>query len=89
LDECSGRPSLGILMAVTLSGCRPGPDITVARFVLPVLDGVSGGRCSRDYPLLALFTRLGIDPYLGPRALVYVALVILLTLVIWQSVFRG
>jgi len=36
-----------------------------------------------------LFTRLGIDPYLGPRALVYIALVVLLTLVIWQSVFRG
>jgi preprotein translocase subunit Sec61beta len=36
-----------------------------------------------------LFTRLGIDPYLGPRAVVYVALAILITLVIWQGVFRG
>jgi len=35
------------------------------------------------------FTRTGLDPYLGPRALVYPSLVILLTLVIWLSVFRG
>jgi hypothetical protein len=28
-------------------------------------------------------------PYLGPRALVYPGLVILITLVVWLSVFRG
>jgi len=76
-------------MAVTLSGCRPGPDITVAGSYFPswmasLVVGVLG-----TILFWRLFTRLGIDPSLGPRALVYVALVILLTLVIWQSVFRG
>ncbi len=84
-----GALALGILMPVTLSGCRQGPDITVAGSYFPswmasLVVGVLG-----TILFWRLFTRLGIDPYLGPRALVYVALVILLTLVIWQSVFRG
>jgi hypothetical protein len=36
-----------------------------------------------------IFTRTGLDPYLGPRVLVYPGLVILITLVLWLSVFRG
>jgi hypothetical protein len=39
--------------------------------------------------LWQLFTRTGLDPYLGPRVLVYPGLVILITLVLWLSVFRG
>ena len=35
-----------------------------------------------------LFLRLGIDAYLGPRALVYPSLVILVTLVLWVTLFR-
>lgn len=81
----------GILVIATglLSGCRPGPDVTVAGSYFPswmmsLVLGVLG-----TILFWRLFTRLGIDPYLGPRVLVYIALVILLTLVIWQSVFRG
>ena len=36
-----------------------------------------------------LFTRIGIDPYLGPRPLVYAGLVLIITLVLWLGVFRG
>src|SRR5207253_11402911 len=65
--------ALGILMTVTLSGCRPGPDITVAGSYFPswmasLVVGVLG-----TILFWRLFMRLGIDPYLGPRALVYVA----------------
>ena len=35
-----------------------------------------------------LFLRLGVDPYLGPRALVYSSLAILVTLVLWVTLFR-
>jgi hypothetical protein len=35
-----------------------------------------------------LLVRTGIDPYLGPRALVYSCLVILVTLVLWVTLFR-
>jgi len=35
-----------------------------------------------------LFLRLGVDAYLGPRALVYPSLVILVTLVLWVTLFR-
>jgi len=35
-----------------------------------------------------LLVRAGIDPYLGPRALVYPSLVILVTLVLWVTFFR-
>jgi hypothetical protein len=36
----------------------------------------------------ALFLRTGVDPYLGPRALVYPSLAILVTLVLWVALFR-
>ena len=35
-----------------------------------------------------LFVRTGIDPYVGPRALVYPSLAILVTLVLWVALFR-
>jgi YtcA family len=35
-----------------------------------------------------LFLRLGVDPYLGPRALVYPSLAIFVTLVLWVTLFR-
>ena len=35
-----------------------------------------------------LFIRIGIDPYVGPRALVYSSLAIFVTLVLWVALFR-
>ena len=35
-----------------------------------------------------LFLRVGVDSYLGPRALVYPSLAILVTLVLWVTLFR-
>ena len=36
-----------------------------------------------------LFVRAGLDPYLGPRRLVYASLALLVTLVLWVTLFRG
>ncbi len=36
-----------------------------------------------------LFVWTGLDPYVGPRALVYPSLAILVTLVLWVAFFRG
>ena len=35
-----------------------------------------------------VFVRVGVDPYLGPRALVYASLALLVTLVLWVTLFR-
>jgi hypothetical protein len=35
-----------------------------------------------------IFVRAGIDPYVGPRALVYPSLALLVTLVLWVAFFR-
>ena len=35
-----------------------------------------------------IFLRVGVDPYLGPRALVYPSLALLVTLVLWVTLFR-
>ena len=35
-----------------------------------------------------IFVRVGIDPYVGPRPLVYPSLALLVTLVLWVSLFR-
>ena len=36
-----------------------------------------------------LFKHTGVDPYVGPPALVYSSLGILVTLVLWVTLFRG
>ena len=36
-----------------------------------------------------LFVRVGVDPYVGPPALVYASLAVLVTLVLWVAYFRG
>jgi hypothetical protein len=36
----------------------------------------------------AIFLRVGVDPFLGPRAVVYPSLAILVTLVLWVTLFR-
>ena len=72
-----------------LSGCRPGPDITVAGSYFPSWMAALALGVLGTILFWQLFIRTGIDPYLGPRILVYPGLVILLTLVIWMSVFRG
>jgi hypothetical protein len=78
-----------VVVGAVLSGCRLDPDITVAgsyfpSWMLALVIGVLG-----TVLFWQLFTRLGIDPYLGPRPLVYGALVLAITLVLWLSVFRG
>lgn len=35
-----------------------------------------------------LFLLVGVDPYLGPRALVYPSLALLVTLFLWVALFR-
>ena len=35
-----------------------------------------------------VFLRVGIDPYLGPRALIYPSLALLVTLTLWVTWFR-
>jgi YtcA family len=35
-----------------------------------------------------LFVAVGIDPYIGPRPLVYLSLVVLVTLGLWVAFFR-
>ena len=70
-------------------GCRPGPDITVAGSYFPswmpalVLGILVTIACWQ------LFTRIGIDPYLWPRPLVYAGLVLIITLTLWMRMFRG
>ena len=35
-----------------------------------------------------VFLLIGVDPYLGPRALVYSSVALLVTLVLWVTLFR-
>jgi len=71
-----------------LTGCGRGQDVAVAGSYFPswmaaLVIGVIG-----TILCWKLFTRTGVDPYLGPRVLVYPALVILITLIVW-GVLRG
>ena len=81
----------GTLMVagVVLSGCRPGPDVIVAGSYFPswMLALVIGVLATILF--WQLFTRIGIDPYLWPRPLVYAGLVLIVTLTLWLGVFHG
>lgn len=87
-----GGAARGAVMAAAgaiLSGCRPGPDIAVVGSYFPswmacLVLGILGA-----IVFWQIFTHTGLDPYLGPRPLVYPGLVILIALVLWLSVFRG
>src|SRR5262245_60703649 len=82
-------PARSVMVAMAsamLSGCRSGPDVTVAGSYFPswmaaLVLGVLG-----TIVCWQIFTRIGIDPYLGPRPLVYAGLVLLITLVLSLSV---
>jgi YtcA family len=78
-----------VMAGAALSGCRTGPDITVAGSYFPswMLALVIGVLATMLF--WQLFTRTGIDPYLGPRPLVYAALALAITLVLWLGMFRG
>ena len=91
LGSCSrcGRVRDLLVAAAVLSGCRPGPDITVAGSYFPswmasLVLGVLGTMVCWQ-----LFTRIGIDPYLWPRPLVYAGLILIIALALWLGVFRG
>jgi hypothetical protein len=65
-----------------------GPQINIIGSFFPswmlcVLIGVVVALLAR-----LLFIHTGVDPYLGPRALVYPSLVILVTLVLWVAFLR-
>lgn len=66
-----------------------GPQINLIGSFFPswMLCGVIGALAA----LLGrrLFVRTGLDPYVGPRILVYPSLAILVTLVLWTIFFRG
>ena len=91
-SRARGARGLGAAIVVAgaaLSGCRLDPDITVAgsyfpSWMLALVIGVLG-----TILFWQLFTRIGIDPYLGPRPLVYAALALAITLVLWLGMFRG
>src|SRR5262245_39127241 len=84
-----GRGAVVAVASTVLSGCQPGPDITVAGSYFPSWMGCLVVGVVGTMLFWQLFPLTGLDPYLGPRVLVYPGLVILITLVVWLSVFRG
>ena len=66
-----------------------GPQINVIGSFFPswmlcVLLGVIAALLGRW-----IFVRAGIDPYIGPRVLVYSCLGVFVTLILWVTFFRG
>ena len=73
----------------SLRGERDGTHDQYHRFILSVLDALRGNRDCGSSLGRRLFIRTGLDPYVGPPALVYSSLGILVTLVLWVAFFRG
>ena len=65
-----------------------GPQINIIGSFFPswmlcILIGIVAALLGR-----LLFIRTGIDPYVGPRALIYPCLAIFVALVLWVTLFR-
>ena len=65
-----------------------GPQINVIGSFLPswmlcAAIGIAAAVLARH-----LFLRVGVDPYIGPRALVYPSLALMVALVLWLALFR-
>jgi len=65
-----------------------GPQINVVGSFFPSWMLCAGIGIAVAVLARALFQRVGVDPYLGPRPLVYPSLAILVTLVLWVALFR-
>ena len=81
-------PALAIHTLV-LAGWRPGPSVDLLgsffpAWMLALVIGIVLTLLVRQ-----LFILTDLDPYLAPRGLVYVSLVVLVTLATWLFVFRG
>jgi hypothetical protein len=66
-----------------------GPQINIIGSFFPswmlcALIGIVAALLGRRF-----FIRMGLDPYVGPPALVYSSLGILVTVVLWVAFFRG
>ena len=91
-SRARGGRALGAALVVAgaaLSGCRLDPDITVAGSYFPSWMAALVIGVLTTILFWQLFTRIGIDPYLGPRPLVYAGLILIITLTLWLGVFRG
>jgi len=66
-----------------------GPRINIVGSFFPswILCAVMG--IAAAFLVRRLLVRAGIDPYVGPRALFYPSLAILVTLVLWVTLSRG
>jgi len=66
-----------------------GPRINIVGSFFPswILCAVIG--IAAAFLVRRLLVRAGIDPYVGPRALFYPSLAILVTLVLWVTLSRG
>ncbi len=66
-----------------------GPRINIVGSFFPswILCGVIG--IAVAYLASRLLVRAGIDPYVGPRAVFYPSLAVLVTLVLWVILSRG
>jgi len=72
--------------AVALPGCDPIVDLEGAFFpswMLCLLAGIVLTAALRP-----LFARVGLEPYLGPLALIYSSLALLLSFAAWLAFFR-
>jgi hypothetical protein len=65
-----------------------GPQINVIGSFFPSWMLCAAIGIGVDLLARAIFLRVGVDPFLGPRAVVYPSLAILVTLVLWVALFR-
>ncbi|CAG0985059.1 hypothetical protein GPROT1_02571 [Gammaproteobacteria bacterium] len=76
----------GVGLPAVITRCEPAFDVDGAYFPAWLLCMVAGGVLS--IVVYRVFVRVGIEPHLGPPALVYPSLYVLSTLLVWIAFYR-
>jgi len=80
------RPLIVVLIAVGMAGCDPVINVAGANFPAWLLCLLVGaGLAAICRPLLVYS---GLDPYLGPAALIYSSLAVMFALIMWIIFFN-
>jgi hypothetical protein len=83
------RCTLSVMTSLALCGCERVPSVNVfgtffPSWMLCVVVGIALTLVARG-----VLAATGLDPWIGPRGLVYTALALTFTLGAWLAVFRG
>jgi hypothetical protein len=84
--KCAGLALIAITATIGVAGCDPVIDVAGANFPAWLLCVLAGSLIAAAFRPLLVVAR--IDPYLGPRPVIYTSLAAMFALIVWIIFFN-